>query len=417
MIDEEMPHDGGKVNHHHGIDGNDTGNVRDSEKRIRQMLMERNQINSRNRRGPRPIGGGTPGDRPGTGVSPRMTSANTVPLGGGEGSAINSDGSPGIQRGTPAADRPRRSLLSPVEITIEERPDLSKRLDSSTIKRGSRMMGGLLGHLKKARTDEEKSVKNPLVQKKIAAEQIVEKKIQNFSDNLKEARRLEILAKRNEDLIRKRELRIEIAVEERKLMRLKLEDHYTPMMNFLRTDTVPSLFYMPRKLNRVMDDLVEDTKAKIESKIESLRGEFDEEALREELRKKQVEWEAEHPLRELEIRDKAALMEARANRKANLASVDVINGDGTTTDGDANIDENTDQNQTDDITEGLGNSGIKQEKDMVQDTTTTKPTTTTTTTIEEGSTNSTSATTSTTSTTTTVQSSNKEETLNSVKTR
>merc|ERR1719376_1266570 len=131
---------------------------------------------------------------------------------------------------------------------------------------------------------------------------------------------------------------------------------------------------------------------------------------------KQVEWEAEHPLRELEIRDKAALMEARANRKANLASVDVINGDGTNTDGDANIDENTDQNRQDDITEGLGNSGIKQEKDMVQDTTTTK-TTTTTTTIEEGSTNSTSATTSTTTTSSTVQSSNKEETLNSVKTR
>merc|ERR1739838_280008 len=358
-----MPNEGGHPRENSNAaagGGIDTGNVRDSEKKIRQMLLERNEINSRNRRGPRPLGGVNTGDRhgdrPGIGGSmgdtPRITSANAVPLGGGEGSNLHRDGSPGGGLRGLAADRPRRSLLSPVEITIEERPDL-------TMKRGSRMMGGLLGHLKKAKTDEEKSIKNPLVQKKMAAEQIVEKKIQNFSDNLKEARRLEILAKRNEDLIRKRELRIEIAVEERKLMRLKLEDHYTPMMNFLRTDTVPSLFYMPRKLNRVMDDLVEDTKAKIESKIESLRGEFDEEALREELRKKQIEWEADHPLRELEIRDKAAILEARAVRKAQLVAEASIE-EGPTATADVNIDENAEL-------EG----GIKKEKDEEQQTTTT----------------------------------------------
>eukprot|EP00915_Cephaloidophora_sp_WS-2016_P010685 GHVH01015741.1.p1 GENE.GHVH01015741.1~~GHVH01015741.1.p1 ORF type:complete len:350 (-),score=71.38 GHVH01015741.1:64-1065(-) len=327
---------------------NDATAVAETEFKIREMVQERNLINSHlSRRGGARGGGGMPrgGGAMGNFESRRFSGGAVGYQRGGSGLS----GSPSVVSGSncePIQTPPRRSLLTTEDVTIEARPPVAEKLDKATITRGSRLLGGLMGHLKKAKTEDEASKNDPLLRKKVFAEQVVEKRLTNFTENLKEAHRLEAVARKNEDLARMRELRIDIQVEERKLLRLKLEEHYQPMMNFLRTESDPSLFYKPAKSSKLTEDMAEDTQAKINGKLATLRGVFDEDLLRQQLREKQLEWNIEHPLRELEFRDRSRQQQQQQQQ------LDVKDEDNGEDNGEDNVKEVEEVDKNGDVTIG-----------------------------------------------------------------
>merc|ERR1712232_369034 len=66
---------------------------------------------------------------------------------------------------------------------------------------------------------------------------------------------------------------IEKQIEEKELLLLqrRLESHYSLMMNFIRTQSEPTIFFLPAKHNKETEAKLEDTRAAIKHKIASLK--------------------------------------------------------------------------------------------------------------------------------------------------
>merc|ERR1712151_868595 len=58
------------------------------------------------------------------------------------------------------------------------------------------------------------------------------------------------------------------------LLQKRLEGHYGLMMNFIRTKSEPTIFYLPAKHIKATTTLLEDTRTAIKRKIGSLKYEL-----------------------------------------------------------------------------------------------------------------------------------------------
>jgi len=145
-----------------------------------------------------------------------------------------------------------------------------------------------LGHLKKAKDTLEKEKDTKQAELHKIQEERVDQKLKYERKNLAELRRRELKEKKQNDVKRIREVQREITAKELELLKLNLENHYTRMMNFIRTRSEPTLFWLPSVHCDQSRALQEETRAAIEHKIESLNEQFAAEL--EQLEKQSQSW-------------------------------------------------------------------------------------------------------------------------------
>jgi len=256
---------------------------------IRSLVVERNQLRDRLRRG---VGPGVPGGL-GRGRGVRQTLSfnsvgvrtpesegarrnakrerNTIDMvshaddqGGQKPTAVSSEGT--------AVSATRSFSFEGEDFQVEKRPKVS--LDNKTVSRTRNLFGSLVGHLKKAKDtlEKEKDTKQAEMHK-IQGER-VDQKLKCERRNLAELRRRELKEKKQNDVKRIREVQREITVKELELLKLNLETHYTRMMNFIRTRAEPTLFWLPAIHCDESRTVQGETRAAIEHKIESLNEQF-----------------------------------------------------------------------------------------------------------------------------------------------
>jgi len=262
----------------------------DLQANIRSLVVERNQLRDRLRRG---VGPGVPGGlgRGRGGVRPTL-SFNSVGVRTpeSEGARRNAkrerhtiDGEPQLaDQGGPrptavlsegtAVSTTRSFSFEGDDFQVEKRPKVS--LDNKTVARTRNLFGSLVGHLKKAKDtlEKEKDTKQAELHK-IQGER-VDQKLKFERRNLAELRRRELKEKKQNDVKRIREVQREITVKELELLKLNLETHYTRMTNFIRTRAEPTLFWLPAIHCEESRTVQEETRAAIEHKIESLNEQF-----------------------------------------------------------------------------------------------------------------------------------------------
>ncbi|XP_053992562.1 uncharacterized protein LOC128883827 [Hylaeus volcanicus] len=155
---------------------------------------------------------------------------------------------------------------------VEKRPKVT--LDDSSIKRNRNLFGSLLGHLKKAKIclDSEKTTRAAELQQQ--AEQQVIQKLALERKNLAELRRRDYQDRQRNDLARMRDLQKELHCKEMEILSLNLQNHFILMKNFIRTETLPMLFWIPGIHNKETERLSAVTSKQIQDKVESLAFKF-----------------------------------------------------------------------------------------------------------------------------------------------
>lgn len=158
--------------------------------------------------------------------------------------------------------------------------------------RGRKMLGNLLGHLTsaKARLAEDFAADRPrgsksepnrgdAVKKGRRVEPRETKSRTRGGTSLKKGKKPErkLAAEKAKDDEAKR-LRIErgIKYKETVLLQRWLEDHYKNMMNFIRTRSEPTIFYLPAKHTSGTKKLLQETTSTIQKKVLSLASHFQE---------------------------------------------------------------------------------------------------------------------------------------------
>merc|ERR1719393_874334 len=78
--------------------------------------------------------------------------------------------------------------------------------------------------------------------------------------------------------------KIDKQIEEKAMLLLqkRLEEHYSLMMNFIRTKAEPTIFYLPSEHNPQTEGRLEETRSAIRQKLESLKDHIREEEKEEE---------------------------------------------------------------------------------------------------------------------------------------
>eukprot|EP00435_Cladocopium_sp_Y103_P054555 s186_g17.t1 len=137
--------------------------------------------------------------------------------------------------------------------------------------RSRNLFGKLLGHLQSAkdRLQKEKTSKVGELQQKALMK--VEEKVNLSKMNLKEFRRGEFTKTLEEEQARVLEIEKQIEQKEVVLLQRRLENHYSLMMNFIRTEVSPPIFFLPAKHTRDTEKQLEATRAGIKGKIAALK--------------------------------------------------------------------------------------------------------------------------------------------------
>mmetsp|Transcript_77734 Transcript_77734/g.140259 ORF Transcript_77734/g.140259 Transcript_77734/m.140259 type:complete len:368 (-) Transcript_77734:131-1234(-) len=156
----------------------------------------------------------------------------------------------------------------------EEEKEEKKKKDTRPSKadpRSRNLFGKLLGHLHSAkdRLTKEKSTKMSELQQKALSR--VEEKVGLTRMNIKEFRKGQFSTSMAEESEKLKEIEKTIAEKELVLLQLRLESHYSLMMNFIRTKAQPTIFFLPAKHTRDTEKLLEETRSAIKHKIASLK--------------------------------------------------------------------------------------------------------------------------------------------------
>ncbi|CAJ1361704.1 unnamed protein product [Effrenium voratum] len=162
--------------------------------------------------------------------------------------------------------------------------------------RSRNLFGKLLGHLHSAkdRLQKEKTSKMGELQQKALSR--VEEKVNLSKMNIKEFRKGHFEKQLVEEQAKVAEIEKQLEEKEVLLLQRRLENHYSIMMNFIRTEVHPPIFFLPSKHTRDTEKQLEATRASIKTKIAELRQKFKEEAQRSSKRengKAEAEGEAE----------------------------------------------------------------------------------------------------------------------------
>jgi len=137
--------------------------------------------------------------------------------------------------------------------------------------RSRNLFGKMLGHLHSARNrlQTEKDSKAAELHQK--AEKRIEEKIALSKVNIKEFRKDKFEQQKQEEAAKVLDIEKTIREKEMLLLQRRLERHYEKMMNFIRTQAEPTIFYLPKKHNKETERALEETKAAIKHKIASLK--------------------------------------------------------------------------------------------------------------------------------------------------
>ncbi|CAK9050382.1 Hypothetical protein (Fragment) [Durusdinium trenchii] len=159
--------------------------------------------------------------------------------------------------------------------------DLEKRKKegrpTKTDPRSRNLFGKLLGHLHSAkdRLQKEKTSKMGQLQSKALSR--VEEKVNLSRMNIKEFRKGEFEKQLVEEQAKVAEIEKQLEEKEVLLLQRRLENHYSLMMNFIRTEVQPPIFFLPAKHTRDTEKMLDATRAGIKKKIATLRMQFKQE--------------------------------------------------------------------------------------------------------------------------------------------
>lgn len=149
-----------------------------------------------------------------------------------------------------------------------ERDGRPKKLDP----RSRNIFGKMLGHLHsaKSRLDTEKASRGRELRDTAMAR--TEEKISVSKMNIKEFRK-----EKFDQMMKEEEEKctaIEKAIEEKEglLLQRRLESHYGSMLNFIRTKTEPTIFFLPAKHVKETEKALEETRVAIKHKLASLKA-------------------------------------------------------------------------------------------------------------------------------------------------
>lgn len=137
--------------------------------------------------------------------------------------------------------------------------------------RSRNLFGKLLGHLHSAKSklEMEKSAKSTELRQQ--ASQRLEEKLNTSKMNIKEFRKHSFEQQIKDEAVKSQELFKIIQEKELLLLQRRLESHYSLMMNFIKTEAQPTIFYLPSRHSRDTEQKLEDTRATIKHKIASLK--------------------------------------------------------------------------------------------------------------------------------------------------
>lgn len=174
---------------------------------------------------------------------------------------------------------------------VKREPDTRPSFDKTdkTVKRARSMFGGLLGHLHsaKSRLEQEKGEKTSELRAK--AEMKIGEKMDLRKTDIKEFRKQKFSEQMEENRAKAIEIAKLIEEKEQMLLQKRLENHYSLMMNFIRTKAEPTIFYLPASHNSETRAQLDETRRAIKHKISSLKGQLeppDEEQLKKEARER-----------------------------------------------------------------------------------------------------------------------------------
>jgi pinin len=117
--------------------------------------------------------------------------------------------------------------------------------------------------------DTEKGSKGRELQEKALAR--TEEKLSLSKMNLKEFRKEKFDQMKKEEQDKCTVIDKSIEEKETLLLQLRLESHYSLMMNFIRTKAEPTIFYLPAKHTKDTEQALEETRAALKHKIASIK--------------------------------------------------------------------------------------------------------------------------------------------------
>lgn len=138
-------------------------------------------------------------------------------------------------------------------------------------KRSRNLFGGMLRTLQAAKSqiDKEKGTKSHEL--RLKAEERSTQRVSDAKLNMLELRKKQFESQQDEERVKMSELDKLIQEKELELLQRRLDKHYSLMMNFIRTQAEPTIFFLPSKLNKEADSKLEETRGAIKHKIASLK--------------------------------------------------------------------------------------------------------------------------------------------------
>ncbi|CAJ1457427.1 unnamed protein product, partial [Effrenium voratum] len=161
--------------------------------------------------------------------------------------------------------------------------------------RSRNLFGKLLGHLHSAkdRLQKEKTSKMGELQQKALSR--VEDKMNLNKMSLKEFRKGQFDKQMEEEQAKVTEIEKQIEEKEVLLLQRRLENHYSLMMNFIRTEVQPPIFFLPAKHTRDTEKQLDATRADVKGKIAGLKAQFKAQQEEAAAARKEKEKEKEAP--------------------------------------------------------------------------------------------------------------------------
>merc|ERR1719464_1339757 len=133
------------------------------------------------------------------------------------------------------------------------------------------MFGRMLGHLRSAKSRLETERGWSTTQLNLKAQERLQEKLSLSKMNIQEFRKSAFEQQKKEEEAKVKELDKAIQEKELLLLQKRLEEHYSLMMNFIRTKAEPTIFYLPAKHTTETEQMLEETRTAIKHKIASLQ--------------------------------------------------------------------------------------------------------------------------------------------------
>jgi len=160
----------------------------------------------------------------------------------------------------------------------EKRPKMERdsrpKAKEPAEKRSRNLFGGLLGHLKAAKKRLETEKELPSMELYQKAQQRIEQKLMANRNAFQDQKKQQMESQRKDEMAKAERLEKDIDAKMILLLQKRLEAHYSCMMNFTRTKAEPTIFYLPAKMDKNSDKLLEETRDAIKHKIASLQVQF-----------------------------------------------------------------------------------------------------------------------------------------------